>query len=171
MSSGNSVDVYISAGSNIDPEQNLRLAYRELRSRYGELRVSPVYRTRAVGFAGADFLNCVFSLRTAEPAEAVVAVLEALHDEAGRVRSGGRFASRTLDLDLLLYGDAVIPEPPVKVPREDIRKYAFVLKPLADIAPNLCDPLSGETLQALWRAFPGSDEPMERVDLDFVGVG
>jgi 2-amino-4-hydroxy-6-hydroxymethyldihydropteridine diphosphokinase len=164
--SGPTVACYVSAGSNIDPVANLRLAVAELRRRYGALRLSPVYRTPAVGFAGDDFLNLVLAFDTAESAADVVAGFEHLHDLAGRQRGPSAFAARTLDLDLLMYGDAVIPEPPIKVPRDDIRKYAFVLGPLADLAPDLAHPVTGESMQALWAAFDQSSQPLARVDVD-----
>lgn len=166
MTAGDGVVVYISGGSNMAPEDNLRLAFRELKNRFGDVGVSPVYRTAAVGFAGDPFLNCVFKLTTRESAVAVVECLEDLHALAGRVRGPSSFSPRPLDLDLLLYGDAIIPEPPVKVPRDDITKYSFVLKPLADIAPALRHPVSGRTMADLWQEFPGRDEPIERVAAD-----
>lgn len=166
MSDSEPVRIYISGGSNIEPEANLRLALAELRRRYGEVDVSPVYKTAAVGFEGDPFLNCVYSLTVRESARAVVEFLEELHTLVGRVRGPDPFSARTLDLDLLLYGDAIIPEAPIKVPRRDIRQYAFVLKPLADIAPELPHPQSGETMAALWGSFPARDEAIERVDVD-----
>ncbi len=163
MTAGEPVTVYISGGSNIAPEDNLRLACRELEKRYGDVSVSPVYRSAAVGFEGEPFLNCVFTLATRDSAAAVVAFLEQLHTLAGRARGANAYAPRTLDLDLLLYGDAIIPEPPVKVPRDDITEYAFVLKPLVDIAPALRHPVSGRTMAELWQAFPARDQGLERV--------
>ncbi|MDH5254734.1 MAG: 2-amino-4-hydroxy-6-hydroxymethyldihydropteridine diphosphokinase, partial [Gammaproteobacteria bacterium] len=110
------VDVYVSAGSNIAPRENLQLASRELTRRFGPLAISGVYRNPPVGFTGDDFLNLVLRFRTAEPPAAVVAELERLHVLAGRVRGTEPFAPRTLDLDLLLYGDAIIPERAIRVP-------------------------------------------------------
>lgn len=165
MTAAEPVAVYISGGSNIAPEKHLRLAYRELEKRYGDVVVSPVYRTPAAGFDGEPFLNCVFQVTTRDSAAAVVEFLEELHALAGRVRGPSTFSPRTLDLDLLLYGDAIIPEPPVKVPRDDVTKYSFVLKPLMDIAPALRHPVSGLTMAELWQAFPGREEILELVDL------
>jgi 2-amino-4-hydroxy-6-hydroxymethyldihydropteridine diphosphokinase len=162
------VDVYVSAGSNIAPEQHLRLACRELAAHFGPLALSGVYRNPAVGFAGDDFLNLVLRFRTTEPPAAVVAELERVHALAGRVRGAERFAARTLDLDMLLYGDAVIPERAIRVPREDILKYGFVLGPLAELAPDLRHPVAGQTMAALWAGFDQSRHPLERVgDLVF----
>lgn len=158
------VEVYVSAGSNVNPEENLRLACRELRRRFGAIRTSAAYRNPAVGFQGDDFLNLVLSFRTTDPAEHVVAELERLHGLAGRVRVPGSFSPRTLDLDLLLYGTAVIPG--LRVPREDIRKYAFVLGPLAELAPDLRHPVTGETMAELWSRFDHRGSSLTRVDVD-----
>ena len=114
-----------------------------------------------MGFEGDDFLNLVFGFRTAESPEAVVAELERLHRLAGRVRGSERFAPRTLDLDLLLYGDAILAGE-IRVPREDILKYAFVLGPLAELAPDLKHPVTGQTMAELWSCFNRERHPLER---------
>jgi 2-amino-4-hydroxy-6-hydroxymethyldihydropteridine diphosphokinase len=146
--------------------RNLRLACRELRTRFGPLRISTVYRNAAVGFDGADFLNLVLAFRTTEPPEEVVAELERIHRLAGRVRGADPFSPRTLDLDLLLYGDAVIPDPRFRVPREDIEKYAFVLGPLAELAPELRHPVNGRTMAELWADFDRERNPIVPVAVD-----
>ena len=163
MAQPSPVDVYVSAGSNVASAENLRLACRELRQRFGPLQMSGVYRNRALGFVGDDFLNLVLCFRTAESPVAIIAELERLHVLAGRVRGPDPYSSRTLDLDLLLYGDAVLPDPAIRVPREDIRKYAFVLGPLAELAPGLHHPPDGETMAELWAAFDQAAHPLERV--------
>lgn len=157
------VDVYISAGSNVAAEENLRLACRELTRRFGPLDCSSVYRNAPVGFSGAEFLNLVLRFRTADKPRIVVAELERLHGLAGRVRGAERFAPRTLDLDLLLYGAAVIPEKGIRVPREDILKYGFVLGPLAELAPELRHPVTGQTMAGLWAEFDQAKHPLIRV--------
>jgi 2-amino-4-hydroxy-6-hydroxymethyldihydropteridine diphosphokinase len=163
------VDVYVGAGSNVDPERHLRAACRALREEFGELRLSPVYRTAAVGFDGEDFLNFVIAFRTRRSPEAVVEVLERLHDAAGRVRGPNPFSPRTLDLDLLMYGDAVIPDQAIRVPRDDITRYEFVLRPLAELAPELAHPLDGQCMRDLWAAFDDRDPGMQRVNIDLLG--
>ncbi len=163
MTQPSPVEIYISAGSNVAPVENLRLACRELRKRFGGLEISGVYRNPAVGFVGDDFLNLVLRFRSAEPPAAIIAELERLHVLAGRVRGPDPFSSRTLDLDLLLYGDAVLPDPAIRVPRDDIRKYAFVLGPLAELAPGLRHPVTGETMAELWAEFDKAGHPLQRV--------
>lgn len=150
-------------GSNIDPVRHLRLACDELSARFGPLCRSSVYRTSPVGFEGDDFLNMVVSFQTEQPAAKIVAELERLHALAGRVRSIDRFSDRTLDVDLLLYGDHVIDDSQIRVPREDILRYAFVLGPLAELAPALRHPVTGETMAELWARFDCPDQTMERL--------
>jgi len=155
--------VYLGLGSNIDAEKNLRVAVDALRRRYGELTVSPVYRSMAVGFDGPDFLNLVVALATdATPLE-VLDEIERIHTMAGRSRGPDRYTSRPLDIDLLLYGDLVDTGPPLRLPRRDILEYGFVLRPLADIAPQLVHPVTGNTIGDHWRAFDGERHPLTPV--------
>jgi 2-amino-4-hydroxy-6-hydroxymethyldihydropteridine diphosphokinase len=158
--------VYLGLGSNVDAENNLRLAVRELRSRFGDLGVSAVYRSRAVGFEGPDFLNLVVRCRTDMPALDLLARIDEIHDRAGRGRGDDRFASRPLDIDLLMYGDAVMILRPLRIPREDILEYAFVLRPLAELEPALVHPVTGRTMAQHWDEFDDRGQPLERVDLD-----
>ena len=158
------VCVYVSAGSNIEPQRNLRSALVELEHIFGELAVSSVYRTRAIGFEGDDFLNLVLSFKTSLPPESVVAELDRVETSAGRHREGERFAPRTLDLDLLLCGDAVINRPRLNLPRADLTDYAFVLGPMAELAPDLVHPVLGESMQALWAVFDQAAQPITRLD-------
>ena len=125
------VEVLLSLGSNIDPERHLRLALDELRSMFGEAVVSPAYRTAAVGFDGAPFVNNAAAIRTTLPLEGLEAWLHALEDRHGRDRSGPRLSDRTLDVDVVFYGDHVLREGErVRIPRPEL-KHAFVLRPIA----------------------------------------
>jgi len=160
------VDVFLSVGSNIAPEQNLRLACRELSGDYGNLTLSSVYKNEAVGFEGADFLNMVIGLSTAEEPERIFARIERLHEQAGRNRHDDPFSSRTLDLDVLLYGDLVKHQ--LKLPHEDIEKYSFVLGPLAEVAPELRHPVSGKAMSELWDGFDQAVHPLQKVDIGIV---
>jgi 2-amino-4-hydroxy-6-hydroxymethyldihydropteridine diphosphokinase len=157
------VNVYLSVGSNIEPEQHIRMACRELSSDFGALELSSVYRNEAVGFKGGDFLNMVIGLSTHEQPEQVVTRLERLHDRAGRKRHSEPFSSRTLDLDLLLYGDLV--QHRLNLPRADIEKYSFVLGPLAELAPELKHPVTGVSMSDIWGDFDHGRHPLERVEL------
>ena len=150
----------ISLGSNIDPEVNLRSAIAALRARFGSIRLSPVYRTRAVGFEGAEFLNAAVVLETGFDPLALDAWLHALEDAHGRDRSGPRLGDRSLDLDLVLFDDCILDGPGhLQLPRDDLR-HAFVLRPLAEIAPQWIEPRSGRTLAQLWASSPERGLPM-----------
>lgn len=157
---------YLSLGSNIAPAQNLSRAVHALRERFDDVQVSPVYRTGAIGFDGADFLNAAAVLESDLDVHALNAWLHALEDAHGRDRSGPRFNDRTLDIDIVFYDDLVLVGPGnLKVPRDELR-HAFVLKPLADIAPSYCDPVSGNTIAALWEAHPEHGRAFEIVSID-----
>jgi 2-amino-4-hydroxy-6-hydroxymethyldihydropteridine diphosphokinase len=144
----------LSLGSNLDPEAHLRAAISELHARFDEVRVSQVYRTRAVGFDGGDFLNAAAVIETDLEPEALDAWLHALEDAHGRDRSGPRFGDRTLDIDLVLYDERIVDGPGhLRVPRDELR-HAFVLRPLAEIAPDMVEPRSGRTLARLWAESP-----------------
>jgi 2-amino-4-hydroxy-6-hydroxymethyldihydropteridine diphosphokinase len=155
--------VYVSAGSNIDPVGNLRLACRELELAFGALALSSVYRSPAIGFDGDDFLNMVISFETGDNWERVAGELERVERIAGRDPDAERLSSRSLDLDLLLFGDDIIDLSGVSVPRSDITKYAFVLRPMTELAPELRHPVSGVTMRELWEAFDPSQQPTERL--------
>lgn len=146
--------VWISLGSNIEPERQLPAALTRLRAEYGPLSCSPVYRTRAVGFEGPDFLNMVAGFESAQPPAAIRQRLRQIEDAAGRVREGDAFSSRTLDLDLLTYGDLVIDQPPLQLPRDEILQQPFVLGPLAQVAPHELHPLTGRSYGELWAEAP-----------------
>jgi len=145
--------IYISIGSNIDAEKNIREAVHALQAHFGKLILSSVYESEAVGFDGDNFLNLVASVKTEEDVHTVVATLRKIEDDNGRDRSGPRFSPRTVDLDLLLYDDLVINENGLELPRDEITKNAFVLLPLEEIAPQLIHPISGKTMCDLWMNF------------------
>jgi 2-amino-4-hydroxy-6-hydroxymethyldihydropteridine diphosphokinase len=84
---------------------------------------------------------------------------------AGRRRGPEKFSSRPLDIDLLLYGSRVDPEPPLRLPRRDILEHGFVLRPLADVAPGLVHPLTGRTIAEHWQEFDVDSHPLTRVDV------
>jgi 2-amino-4-hydroxy-6-hydroxymethyldihydropteridine diphosphokinase len=154
-------NVFLGLGSNESPEKNLRLAVSELRSRYGELTLSCVYQSAAVGFDGADFLNLVARLQSEDSPFAICDEIDVIHNLAGRVRNSDKWESRPLDIDLLLYNDLVQDERPVHVPRDDILKYSFVLRPLAEIAPDQVHPVTGKTCLEHWQSFDAESHPLE----------
>ena len=155
--------VFLGLGSNIDAESNLHHAIEALRARYGELQVSPVYSSPALGFEGDDFLNLVVGLTTDESPTKLVDFFEYLHEQAGRVRGGDKYVPRSLDIDLLLYDDVVNAE--LRLPRRDVLEHSFVLRPLAELAPDLAHPVTGSTMREHWNAFDAACHPLTPVDV------
>ncbi len=142
--------VFVSIGSNIDREENIRGAIESLTRRFGPLNLSTVYETKSVGFEGEDFFNLVVGFDSSESIEEIREELRRIENLHGRKREGvSKFSARTLDLDLILYGDVV--DPAADLPHPDILRYAFVLGPLAELAPNLAHPVKGVPYHALWR--------------------
>lgn len=153
--------VYLSLGSNVEPRRYLAAAVDALRARFGHIVVSPAYRSRAVGFEGADFVNLAVGLDTDLAPGVLNDWLHALEDRHGRRRDLPRYADRTLDLDIVFYDDLVTEGPGhLQLPRRELQ-HAFVLKPIADIAPAFRHPLSGLSMATLWAAFPAEREPLQ----------
>lgn len=156
---------YLSLGSNLEPVDHLRQAVEELRARFGAMELSRVYRTRAVGFDGSDFLNAAAMIQTDLSPVALHDWLHTLEDAHLRDRSGPRFGDRTLDIDIVLFDDLVLTGPGnLRIPRPDL-VHAFVLRPLADIAPTVVVPGDGRTLAELWAVHPDRDMALETVSL------
>ena len=156
--------IYISIGSNIDAEKNIRIAIHALQEHYGKLILSSVYESEAVGFEGDNFLNLVAGVKTDEDVHSVVKTLRKIEDENGRDRSSPRFSARTVDLDLLLYDDLILKEDGLELPRDEITKNAFVLLPLEEIAPQLIHPMSGNTMCDHWMNFDKESQKLWAID-------
>jgi 2-amino-4-hydroxy-6-hydroxymethyldihydropteridine diphosphokinase len=162
-------EVYVAAGSNVEPEKNLARALDELEQVFGPLAISPAYRNPAVGFAGEDFINLVVGFRAdAAPAQ-VKEQLERIELSCGRPRGAPKWAPRTMDLDILLYDQLVSDEPGLILPRPDLLRRAFMLKPLADLAPALLHPTQQRTIGELWAQFPAADHPLVAVTIPRCG--
>ena len=155
--------IYISLGSNINRETNTREGVCALRERFGELELSSVYESEAVGFEGDAFYNMVIACESDDDVHTVNRALADIEDANGRDRSDPNFSSRTLDLDLLLYDGLVIDEDGLSLPRDEILKYAFVLQPLSELAPGLKHPQTGKSYSVLWQAFDKSKERLKPI--------
>ena len=157
--------VYVSIGSNIEKDQHIREGVQELAAHYAPLTLSMVYQSRAIGFEGDDFYNLVAGFDTQDTLAQIGAVLAGIEQRSGRVRNGVRFGPRTLDMDILLYGDLVWHDETHQLPRSEIDKYACVLRPLAEIAPRERHPVTGVTYHDMWRRFNDATQPLIPVDL------
>jgi len=153
-------EIFVGLGSNIEPEANLRAALAALRLQFGELRCSSVYRSPAFGFVGPEFLNMVVGLSVDIGVDALEVALSELENARGR-DAGKRSGSRTIDLDLLLYGERV--DALRRLPRADVLEYPFVLAPLAEIAPGLVHPVTGIPLQQAWNGRVGRVDDLRRI--------
>ena len=155
-----SIQVYLGIGSNIDREKNILGGLIELKSRYGELMVSPVYESKAFGFEGDDFYNLVVGFKTEISVDEIKTQLKDIEYQFGRQANEKRYSSRTLDIDLLLYGDLVSEKH--HVPRSDIIEFGFVIKPLSDISPEFKHPVTGDSMNQLWTNFDASSQEMRQ---------
>ena len=155
--------VYVAAGSNVDPVPNLTRASKELRRLFPDVRFSSWYRNRAVGFEGEDFINFVAGFSSSLAVHEVVGQLQAIETLCGRPRGAPRWAPRTMDLDVLLYDQLVCDEPRLKLPRPDLLKRAYMLGPLAELAPEIVHPTAGRTIGELWQQFDQAAHPLHRM--------
>ena len=157
--------VFLGLGSNIEAEQYIGSAVNVLREIYPDLIASAVYESEAVGFQGDNFLNMVVAFTAEESVERISELLHEIEDAHGRDRNGDRFLARTLDIDLLLYGDLI--DESMNIPRNEIDTYAFVLLPLSELAPDMEHPVTGETFIEMWERFDKGDQNLWAADLDF----
>lgn len=155
--------VFLGLGSNKKPDFHIARALDSLNAQFGTLRMSPVYESAAVGFKGDNFLNLVVEIETSLPVKDLLQTLRAIENANGRDRSAPRFSGRTLDIDILMYGDVVGEVDGVTLPREEILQNAFVLQPLADLAPDLIHPQKQQTISMLWQAYDKDRQRLWRV--------
>ncbi len=157
---------WLSIGSNQAREASIRGAVADLHGSFGALVLSRVYESRAVGFQGNPFLNLVAGIDTDLDVAEIDAILSRIEDAHGRVRGPDKFAPRTLDIDLLTYGDCVGNLAGRDLPRDEIFKYPFVLGPLAEVAPNEVCPGTKRTYGGLWTDFDQAAQPLTLFPLD-----
>jgi len=159
------VDVYVAAGSNVQPEMYLTRAVKLMEEQFKPLRVSPAYRNRAVGFEGADFINLVVGFSTVLPFAGERERLQQIEIACDREPNAPKWAPRSMDLDVLLFGDVISNEPGLIVPRPDLLKRAYMLKPLFDIAPDVVHPTEKKTIADLWAEFDQAAHELVKVEI------
>lgn len=157
---------YVSGGSNIDAERSVLQAARELKARYPGARFSRCYRNASIGFDGPDFINFVVELPVVGGPSALRETLQRIEKLCGRPDAAPRWAPRAMDLDILLFGEQVIEVQGMNVPRPDLTRWAFMLGPLAELAPALVHPLKHVSIGELWGQFDQQAHALVPVALD-----
>lgn len=150
------ITAYIGVGTNIDREQHAKVAYNELQQLGEDLLVSPIYECEPIGFSSQNFYNFVITLRTALSLEEFSHRLREIEFKWGREENAQKYQDRTLDLDIVLFGELISTQKP-ELPRSDIYKYPFVTKPLYDLEPHLVIPGDGRTVADIWHAMQPVD--------------
>jgi len=154
---------YISIGSNIDKNKNIPASLEALKLNFGPLTISSIYESESVGFIGDSFYNLVVGFNSELSVKEVAKILRQIELDNGRTRNSQKFSSRTLDLDLILYDNLILNDGRLQIPRDEIERYAFVLEPLAEIAPDLKHPISGISYSDLWKKFDKINLTQQRI--------
>ncbi len=144
--------VFLGLGSNINREQAIADAIASLENEFGDLLISPTFESESIGFTGDNFFNLVVAVETDKSLEAVILINKSIEDASGRNRADPKFSARTLDIDILLFGDRIC-ESPIGLPRGEILENAYVLWPLSIIAAKRKHPVTGLTFEQQWKAY------------------
>jgi 2-amino-4-hydroxy-6-hydroxymethyldihydropteridine diphosphokinase len=158
--------IYISLGSNVEREHNVNAGLNALQQAFGQLSLSSLFESEAVGFAGAAFYNLVVGIITPKTVAEVAHILREIEFAHGRTLDAKKYSPRTLDLDLLLY-DNLILQNPAQIPRDEILTNAFVLWPLSELAGNLVHPLNKQTYRQLWQNYDQTSQTLRKVPLNW----
>lgn len=159
---------FVGIGSNVNPEKNIFSGIHQLSEVGFILATSNIYESKAFGFDGSNFYNLAVLLETEQSAYNLSQLIREIENRHGRLRDGPRFSSRTLDLDLLIYDDLIQHDNELDIPREDILKHAFVLKPLVDIAGELIHPELKLKLSDIWASFNQDDQELWPAKFDLI---
>jgi len=155
--------IYVSLGSNIEPERYIKSGLVGMKEYFGTLILSSIYETKAIGFEGNNFHNLVAGFDSNLEIHIISNILRNIEANNDRQRTENRFNNRTLDLDILLYDELIFKDDSLEIPRDEILKYAFVLLPLAEIAPESKHPVTGQTYAKLWQHFDKADQQLTRI--------
>lgn len=152
--------IHVGIGSNVARRSNIRSGVCALREHFGDVAVSMVYESAAIGFEGDPFYNLVARFESDRDINALVTTLRQIEDRHHRDRTLPSFGPRTLDIDLLLYGNVVSHEGKLQLPRDEIDRYAFVLRPLAELSGEWRHPVSGQAFSEMWQHFDQPSQPL-----------
>jgi 2-amino-4-hydroxy-6-hydroxymethyldihydropteridine diphosphokinase len=161
--------IYLSLGSNVERHKNITAALDALTVLFGALQISTVYESKSVGFDGSNFFNLVVGADTELSVSELSDTLKHIEDANGRKRNGPKFSPRTLDIDILTYGDFVGIEHGIEVPRAEITKNAFVLLPLAEIAAEVLHPQLQKSYRELWSGYDQTSQSLWAIDFEWRG--
>jgi len=156
---------WLGLGSNVNAENHIRAGIKELEDKFENVSLSPVYSSTAVGFDGDDFINLVARVETELHPLELREYLRDLEDRYGRKRNVPKFSDRVLDIDILLYDDLVLRSPVLDTPRGEIMKFAHVLKPLADLEPDLIHPTELRSMADIWESSGLDDDCLRLLPL------
>lgn len=157
--------VFLGLGSNLEREKNIRAGLAALQALFGHVVLSKMYESESVGFKGNHFYNMVVSLETNLTLACLSETLKKIEDDHGRVRTGPKYSPRTLDIDILTYGDFVGVEAGIELPRAEITQNAFVLLPLSEIAPQQLHPQLKKTYADLWQGYDQCSQALWPIEL------
>lgn len=157
--------LFLGLGSNIEPARYLPLGLSELRALLGDLRVSPVYEGASIGFTGAPFWNLVVEAQTSMTVGDLQKAIRDIEYAHGRAKDASRFSPRSLDIDILIVGDECGVVDGVVLPRGEILDNAFVLRPLAELAPDAMHPGVHKSFGELWAGYDADSQPLTPVSL------
>ena len=135
--------VYVGIGSNIKQEEHIKACVKSLNKEFIDLELSPTYESSSMGFDGPNFYNLVATFRTNHDVVELKRILNAIERDNGRSLGEVKFSSRTLDIDILYYDELV--DVQKNIPRSEIVKFDFVLRPLHDLCPAHIHPITQKT--------------------------
>lgn len=161
--------IYLGIGSNIERERYITAGLDALQGLFGQLSLSSVYDSQAVGFEGQSFLNMVVALETSLAVGDLARQLRHVEVEHGRPPNASRYSPRQLDIDILTYDDQVGVIDGVDLPRGEILENAYVLCPLAELAPGVLHPGVGKTYASLWQAYDQAIQPLCKINFEWRG--
>lgn len=159
--------VYLSLGSNIDRERHIGAALDALGKHFGSLEISTVFESVAVGFEGDSFYNLVVGIQSGLNVGEIAKVLKHIEDCNGRDRSAPKFGPRSLDIDILTVDNLAGEIDGIKLPRNEVLKNAFVLQPLAELAPDMIHPLTNKTMGQHWQEFDKTSQQLWPVKFEW----